>query len=217
MEGNNTIQLTQEELDAKINAAVKKRESEQEAGIQKLANEAKLKDKVLDAVGTVSKDPKSLISIAESDEEVANEILKKYYWGKTIEEFKQSINYKEDPAKVTEKLIEEKAKSIYEQDKISEARKSFIEKLWLNWDDLESFDSEFNDRLAMKSFKASDVESHLLKAYKVSDAYNPELIKSTKNTKIAWNNTSIGWGSKTKDDKSAVSKEVWDFLDTYVH
>ena len=107
-EGNNDT-FTEEQLSEKVEAAVNKYKSDSEAWVQKLVNEWKFKDSVLDWVWKVAADSEALIEIFEWDSNVWQEILDKYYWGQTIEEYKSSINYAEAPEQLNDKLNNKRA------------------------------------------------------------------------------------------------------------
>lgn len=220
MEGNNNkIELTQEALDAKIKEAVKARESEMEQGVQKLSSKAKMQEKILENVWKVAKDGTKLISLYDEDESVANEMLKLYYDGMSIDEYKESIGYKVSHEEMTDEKIEKKAKSIYESNKIKEKKAEFIEKLGLEGDALESFEKEFGERASMKSFSADTVTDHLTKAYKLSTDFSQDKLDVIKAKKVAagasWQG---GWGVTKKADaeKAAAAKEVEAFMDKYM-
>jgi len=212
-EGDKTT-FTAEQVEAAKQEALNKYKSDQEAGVQKLINEKKFTDSVLDAVGAVAKDQTSLIKIAESNPEVANEILKKYYGWKTIEEYKESIWFEETPEVANEKLIEQKAKSIYSENKIKDEKKAFIEKLWLSGEELEAFESEFAERTELKSFSVDKLDEHLSKAYKLATGYSEDKIKEIQKSKAIANASSMAGNDKVKEAaKSKAKGEVDDLLD----
>lgn len=213
MEGKDKT-FTAEELEAAKQEALNKYKSDQEKGIQKLINEKKFAESVLDAVGKVAQDQNSLISIAEENPEVANEILRKYYGGKTLDEYKESIWFEESPDVLNERLIERKAKSIVAQEKIKDTKKAFIEKTWLSGDELESFEAEFGERMQMKSFSVESLDDHLTKAYKLATGYSPEQVRKIKESKLVASVSGISGNNKSKDaEQSRISKEVDDLLD----
>ena len=213
MEGKDKT-FTAEELETAKQEALNKYKSDQEQGIQKLINEKKFVESVLDAVGKVAQDQNSLISIAEENPEVANEILRKYYGGKTLDEYKESIWFEESPDVLNERLIERKAKSIVAQEKIKDTKKAFIEKTWLSGDELESFEAEFGERLQMKSFSVESLDDHLTKAYKLATGYSSEQVRKIKESKLVASVSGISGNNKSKDaEQSRISKEVDDLLD----
>ncbi len=77
MEDSQTF--TAEQLEQAKQDALNKYKSDQEAGVQKLINEKKMAEQVLDAVGEVAQDAKNLINIFDTNPEVAQKILDKYY------------------------------------------------------------------------------------------------------------------------------------------
>jgi len=214
MEGNGKTTFTADELEAAKQEALNKYKSDQERGIQKLVKEKKFAETVLDAVWQVAQDPKNLLSIAEENPDVADEILRKYYGWKTIDEYKESIWFQESPELLNEKLIEKKAKSIVEEQKIKDTKKAFIEKVWLTGEELEAFEAEFGERLQLKSFTVDGLDDHLTKAYKLATGYSAEQIKKIQESKAIASAGSVSWNNKLKDsEKSRISKEVDDLLD----
>lgn len=74
-----TQTFTAEQLEAAKQEALNKYKSDSEAGVQKLINEKKMAEQVLDAVGEVAQDASNLINIFDTNPEVAQKILDKYY------------------------------------------------------------------------------------------------------------------------------------------
>lgn len=208
------VTFTAEELEAEKTKALNEYKSAQEAWVQKLVGEKKFAEAVLDAVGKVASDKESLIAISEENPDVANEILKKYYNGQSIEEYKESIWFKEAPEKLNEKMVEQKAKSIYSENKIKDEKKAFVSKLWLDGDDLAAFESEFEERTQMKSFSIENLDDHLIKAYKLATGNDENKIKEITKSKAIAKASGISWNEDNKDaNKSSVKKEVDDLLD----
>lgn len=207
---------TPEEIEAIKNEALNKYKWDQEAGIQKLTNDAKFKDEVIDSIGKVAWDAKALVSIFETNPKVAQEILNKYYWGQSIEDYKKSIWFEEDSSVVTDKQITERAKSIVAEEKIKDKKKEFIEKFGLKGEELESFENEFSERLQMKSFDIDKLDEHLIKAYKLATGYSEQEVQNVKKSKTI---ASVAWvqgGDKSKEgEKTRIQSEVNDFLDTF--
>lgn len=206
--------FTDADLEAAKQEAIKKANSDHEAGVQLVIKEKKFAESVLDAVWEVAKDGKNLIKIADENPDVANEILKKYYGWKTIDEYKESIWFEEDQLVLNEKLIETKAKSIVDANKIKDTKKAFIEKVWLEWDELQAFEDEFNDRLDLKSFSVDNLDIHLTKAYKLATGYSEDKIKEIQRNKIIANAGNIKWADRVNEaQKSKIKSEVDDLLD----
>ncbi|MCP4522159.1 MAG: hypothetical protein GY827_10785 [Cytophagales bacterium] len=67
-----------------------------------------------------------------------------------------------------------------EADKIAQAKTNFIQRLKMDGEELTQFQEAFSERMELKSFKASDIEKHLEKAYReVND--DPEVLRNLKN------------------------------------
>jgi len=213
MEGE-TQTFTAEQLEQAKQDALNKYKSDSEAGVQKLINEKKMAEQVLDAVGEVAQDASNLINIFDTNPEVAQKILDKYYWGKTIEEYKESISYKEDPQILNEKMIEEKAKSIVNSNRVIDQKKAFIEKTELEGDELKAFEEEFEERLGLKSFTVDKLDEHLTKAYKLATGYSEDKIKEIQKSKAIASAGSLAGNDKTNEaGKSRIKSEVDDLLD----
>jgi len=210
MEGT---QFTEEQLNAKVQEAIAKYQSDSEAGVQKLIAETKFKDEVLDWVWKVASNPENLIEIFEWNDKVGQEILNKYYDWQTIDEYRESIGYKESQKALDEKLIEKRAKSIYNENKYNEVMDEFIGKMWLDWDQLEEFKNEMNERKGMKSYDPSKLKSYIKKSYKYVTWNSGDAIDNIKTVKNVSKASSINAGNnKWWTDKSTPTKEVKDFL-----
>ena len=215
MEGKNTF--TAEELEAAkqqaIQEAINKNNSDHAAWLEKLVNEKKIADQVLDAVGKVADNAESLISIYDESPEVAQKILDRYYGGKTIEEYKAKINYQEEPAVMNDKLITEKARAIVNETKIKDTKKAFIEKLGLEWDKLQAFEQEFTERLEMKSFSVDKLDEVLTKSYKYATGFDENKIKEIQRAKSIASAGSLAGNDKVAEsNKSRVKNEVRELM-----
>ena len=207
-------QFTAAELEAAKQEAINKANSDHEQWVQKLISEKKFAETILDAVGEVAKDSTNLINIFDENPEVANEILKKYYGWQTIDEYKEAIGFKEQPEQLNEKMIVERATSIVNANKIKDTKKAFIEKVWLEGEELKAFEEEFDERLQLKSFDIEKLDEHITKAYKLATGYSAEQIKEIQKSKIIASASSMSGSDKSKADSKAQSKkEVDDLLD----
>lgn len=215
MEGKNTF--TAEELEAAkqqaIQEAINKNNSDHAAWLEKLVNEKKIADQVLDAVAQVAENAESLISIYDESPEVAQKLLDKYYGGKSIEEYKQSIWFQEEPAVMNDKLITEKARAIVNESKIKDTKKAFIDKLGLEWEELQAFEQEFAERLEMKSFSVDKLDEALTKAYKLATGFDENKIKEIQRAKSIASAGSLAGNDKVAEsNKSRVKNEVRELM-----
>ena len=132
-------------------------------------------------LSNISEDPTKLVELYEENPKAAQVILDTYYDGQDIDSFKDSISYKEDytdPKKI-EKLVEEKARILAEQKQIQDDKNAFIKKLKMTDEEIKSFEEAFEERKQLKSFKVSDLQKHLEKAYReVND--NTDALKEIK-------------------------------------
>ena len=210
-------EFTPAEIEAIKTEALNKYKWEQEAGVQKVISESKFKDEVIDSIWKVAADSKALVSIFETNPKVGQEILNKYYWGQSIEDYKKSIWFEEDAATLNDKQIEQKAKSIVFEEKIKDKKKDFIEKFGLKGEDLQEFENEFSERLQLKSFDIDKIDEHLVKAYKLATGYSEQEVQNIKKSKTIASVTSVsGQDTNKSEKKSETSKEVNDFLDQYI-
>jgi len=215
-EKDKAVTYTADQVEQMKADTLKEANANHEAWVQKLINEWKLKDKVLSAVWTVAWDNTALIGIFDEDPAVGKEILDKYYNGQTIEQYKESIWYEVSQEQATDELIEKKANSIYESNKIKDVKKDFIEKLGLEWEELDSFNEEFSGRMQMKNFSVDNLDDNLIKAFKLATGYSDEQVRKLNNTKVVAKSTKVSWKDNTwKTEKTKVADEVNSFLDTY--
>ena len=214
MEGQEKNTFTAEELETAKQEALNKYKSDQEKWIQKIIEEKKFAEKVLDAVGLVAQDQNNLVELYDESPDVAEEILNKYYGWQSIDEYKESIGFQESEIVLNEKMIERKAKSIVEAEKIKDTKKAFIEKTGLKGEELEAFESEFEERMQLKSFSINNLDDNLTKAYKLATGYSEEQIKDIQKSKMVASVSSVSGTSKQKDSEtSRIHKEVNDLLE----
>lgn len=164
-----------------VEAIRKKMQSDSEKGVQKLISKQKAYESVLDVIGKVSEDQKYLVECYETNPEVAQIILTKYYGGQSIEDFKRSIGYEIDynDPETRKKHIELEVQRLAEKKLVEKSKEDFIAKLSMTPQELKEFEEAFAERQQLKSFKAADVEKHLEKAYReISD--NTEVLKTLK-------------------------------------
>ncbi len=111
-------------------------------------------------------------------------------------------------------MIEEKAKSIVNSNRVIDQKKAFIEKTGLEGDELKAFEEEFEDRLGLKSFTVDKLDEHLTKAYKLATGYSEDKIKEIQKSKAIASAGSLAGNDKTNEaGKSRIKSEVDDLLD----
>ena len=192
----------------------KQMQSDSEKWVQKLISEKKVRDRAIQSIKKIVDDKEHLVKLYDSDEEVAKIILEDIYDWKSIEDFKESIWYKEDytDPETIEKLVEKKAKNIVDIGKINDAKAEFIKKLNLEWDELKNFEEAFAERIELKSFKVSNLDTHLEKSYRdISDEDVNQKLKLNKvigQTLATWEWKSGGTSGKDNTHQ----KEANDFL-----
>jgi hypothetical protein len=180
---------TQEEkrtyTEEEVEAIRKKHQSDSEKGVQKLLAETKFKDSVLEATKQISKanedgDNAALVKLHEKNPRVAQEILKLYYDGKSIDQYKEEIGYKEDlsdPEVYARRLDADRQKAI-EQIKIDAAKEVFVKELKMTDDEQKEFDKAFDERRGMKTFSLETVTTHLERAFREIDKTDIKKLRS---------------------------------------
>ena len=194
---------TQEELDAKL----KEMQSNGEKGVQKLINEKKAYEKVFKHLGAVSDDPKKLVELYDSEPDVASIILDNYYEGKTIDEFKEWIDYKPDYNNPEEmqKLIDKQVENKMKARTIKEKKDAFIKHLKMEWKELERFEETFSELSSLTTFDVNKLDKTLEKAYKLSDADESALKEYKQTTAYA----AVMWTTGEQTHTGGKKKKVW--------
>lgn len=202
-----------------VEAIKKKMQSDSEKWVQKLIAKNKAYESVLEVVGKVADDQNYLVDYYDTNPEVAQIILEKYYGGQSIEEFKNSIGYAidySDPT-VRKRHIELEAQKIVEKKLVEKSKADFIAKLWMSEKEKKDFEEAFEERRQLKSFKIDDLEKQLTKAYReISD--NTEVLKNLKTQEVigkamaTWEGK---WGDGGTVKKSGIQSEIADFLKKY--
>lgn len=186
-----------------------------EKWVQQVISEKKAYQSAMGEISKVAEDKEHLISLYDKNPEVAKIILDTVYEWQDIEAFKEAIWFKEDMTdpKVIEKLVSKQAKKLAEKNLITDKKNAFISKLKMEWDELKNFEAEISERMQLKSFKISDLDKHLVKAYKeVSD--NEEMLKTLKSKEVIGKTMATwewkgGWTSKKPNN---IQQESRDFL-----
>lgn len=198
-----------------VEAMKKELQSNSEKGVQKVIWEKKLYEKAYQELPKISNDDTRLVEISEEDPALAKKILEDHFDWMTIQEYKDSIDYKEDYSdpKKMEAKIQREAEKIARKKEVESEKKAFIKKLQMEWEELENFETELSDLLELKRYRNSDINKVFEKAYKLSA--DDESIKKLKNQEvIAKSMTSTKWGTaKTKwTTKTQEAKEIADFI-----
>ena len=205
----NTGTFSAEQVEEKLNAY----KSSQEAWVQKLINEWKFKDKLIDATGKVAWSKEALISIYWEDELVWQAILDKYYWGQSLSDYKADIGHVDSPEVLTDNLITQKVNSITKQYWINDKREAFVWKIGLEWEELIAFNKELDERMQLKSF---DIDKDLVKAYKYITGYSEEDMREINKTKKYAKTTWLSWKDGTSGKKLSNNwKDALDFWKQY--
>ena len=153
-----------------------------EKWVQKVISEKKTFEKALKESWKVWANPSHLVDLFEEDPRVAQIILDEFFDWKSIEEYKEDIEYKEDYAdpKVMQSKIKKEAEKIAQNNLIESQKKDFISKLKMTDEEKESFEEAFEELKQLKSFTTKDLTKQFEKAYRLSND-NEEALQKLKN------------------------------------
>jgi len=199
-----------------VEAMRKEMMSNSEKWVQKVISEKKTFEKALKESWKVWANPSYLVDLFEEDPKVAQIILDEFFDWKSIEEYKEDIEYEEDYAdpKVMQSKIKKEAEKIAQNNLIESQKKEFISKLKMTDEEKESFEEAFEELKQLKSFTTKDLTKQFEKAYRLSND-NEEALQKLKNqetiAKTMWTwegKTSKSWWPK----KNTAQDEVASFL-----
>lgn len=191
-----------------VEAMKKEMQSNSDKGVQKLIRKQELMEKALDAVPKISDDPAYLVSLHETEPDVAETILKKFYGGKSIEKYMEDEGIELDMSdpEIVKKRIESEARKLADKRIISEKSDEFVKELKMTKEEQEAFDEALSERMQLKSFRLSDLRKHMEKAYlEVSD--------SEESRKKLWQAEAIGKALATGTGKDASTTPAKSDLD----
>lgn len=206
--------FTEAEVADMIEAEKRKLASASEKWVQKVLKSKQNYEVALTELAYIADDNTHLINLAEDKPEVAKIILDKFYWGISLDDYKDQIGYEEDLSdpRVLEKKAEKLAEKKIQSKTISDKTNSFIDKLKMNENEKEKFLEAFEERKQLKSFNIDDIDKHLEKAYReISDNPLPKTQEIIAKTQATWEwKSDWPWPSKSNLDKSR--EEARDFL-----
>ena len=190
-------------------AALKKQISESEKGVQKVISEKKTFERAIKEIGKVAENNAYLVELHAKSPETAKIILDEYYDGESIDAFKARIGYQEDltDPEVLERKISEEAKKRLEAKEISDGKDEFVKKLGMDESERKAFEEAFEERTQLKSFRVSDLQKHLEKAYReVRDESDTER-EARKAAAVASTHATGEGKSSGKESKSKLDEE----------
>lgn len=203
----------------------KKLQSDSEKGVQKVIGERKRYEKAYKELPKIANDDTRLVDLFEEDPELANQILADHFDGQSIQEYKDSIDYKEDysdPEKMKAKIEREAAKLVSKKEaekrkeKVEKEKTAFIEKLQMEWEELENFEAELTDLLELKRYQTWDITKVFEKAYKLSA--DDESIKKLKNQEVIAKSMTSTKGGNTNKREEVIKKNPFDdFYKTHLN
>jgi len=165
-------------------------------GTQKLIGRNKALYKAFDVLWDIAEDQSKLIEVYESEPEVAQVILEKYYEGKTIQEFaKDVLDQDYEPTTQKEALSEEEIRQQVRDEIQSEEVQSYVgqlfEKAKLSKADAKKVLEEFNDLAEGKKLTKEKARKYFQIAYSIAR----KVPNKDNKTKIAKKTSSWkGWG-----------------------
>lgn len=188
-----------------VEAMRKEMMSNSEKGVQKIISEKKAYERALEESGNIADDPTRLVELYESDPKTAKIILDKFFNWKSIEEYKEDIDYKEDYADpvIVQKKIQREAEKIAFNKEFEAEKKKFISKLEMSDEEKENFEEALEELKGLKSFKDKELVKVFEKAYKIWND-NEETLMKLKNKEviaktIATDESKSNWSSKAKE------------------
>lgn len=189
-----------------VEAMKKEMMGNSEKWVQKVISEKKTFEKALKESWKVWANPSHLIDLYEEDPKVAQIILDEFFNWKTIEEYKEDIEYEEDYAdpKVLQTKIKKEAEKIAQNNLIESQKQAFIEKLKMTDEERGSFEEAFWELKQLKSFNIKDLTKQFEKAYRLSND-NEEALRKLNNqwviaqTMATWEWKWADWGKPKKE------------------
>lgn len=214
-QANNSKTYTEEEVEQ----IRKDMQSNSEKWVQKVIWEKKVAEQALKEVQNIADDNEHLVKLYDTNPDVAKHILQNVYNWIDIEEYKENIWYKDDTTspEYLEKIADKKVEKKLTEIKLNDAIDSFIKENKLEWEVLEKFQKELEDRKTMKSFSLQTIDKHLDKALK--DSIEESNISDTEYTKKVAETMSTGWwksGSWSSNWEMQVNSDVTDFVKKFI-
>lgn len=194
-----------------VEAIKKELQSNSEKGVQKVISEKKLFERAYKELPKIANDDSYLVELYEDSPELAKRILEDHFDGQSIEDYKESIWYKEDlsdPKQYEAKLKREVAKATREKE-IESSKTAFIEKLWMSDEEKAKFEEELSEIIELPKYKTQSITKVMERAYKL--AFDWEDIKKMQNAAAIANATAgKKWGSRSKpaDWKTETQKQI---------
>ena len=201
-----------------VEAMKAKMQSDGDKWVQKLIQKQQLMEKALDAVPKISDDPSYLVTLHETEPDVAETILKRFYDGKSIEKYMEDEGIEldmSDPERVKRRIAQE-AQKLADERIISEKKEEFIKELKMTPDEQALFEAEFEERRNLKTFNPKDLRKHFEKAYREANGEPPASLKSAE--ELARATSSGNWKSWDTGSQpvSATKKSVDSFFDKFL-
>lgn len=188
-----------------VEAMKKEMMSNSEKGVQKIISEKKAYERALEESGNIADDPTRLVELYESDPKTAKIILDKFFNWKSIEEYKEDIDYEEDYSdpSIVQKKIQREAEKLAFNKEFEAEKKKFISKLEMSDEEKENFEEALEELKGLKSFKDKELVKVFEKAYKIWND-NEETLMKLKNKEviaktIATDESKSNWSSKAKE------------------
>lgn len=201
IEGVDLNDLSHEELQEVVNGVTseyKELESNTERWAQSLLWEKKKLEKAIDTFKNVNSNPEALDKLMESDPEIWQFIIDKFFDGKSIDEIKKKTNIDDIvDQRLNQKEVDKKLSSVRDQ---------------LPEDLIEKFDEEFKDLTEGKKLSSENVQKYIKNALS-NISEDGDLVNTIRATAVG-----NGWSPKTwrptNEDRAAKSvrehlKAMW--------
>ncbi len=180
IEGVDLNDLSHEELQEVVNGVTseyKELESNTERWAQSLLWEKKKLEKAIDTFKNVNSNPDALDKLMESDPEIWQFIIDKFFDGKSIDEIKKKTNIDDIvDQRLNQKEVDKKLSSVREQ---------------LPEDLIEKFDEEFKDLTEGKKLSSENVQKYIKNALS-NISEDGDLVNTIRATAVG-----NGWSPKT--------------------
>jgi len=180
IEGVDLNDLSHEELQEVVNGVTseyKELESNTERWAQSLLWEKKKLEKAIDTFKNVNSNPEALDKLMESDPEIWQFIIDKFFDGKSIDEIKKKTNIDDIvDQRLNQKEVDKKLSSVRDQ---------------LPEDLIEKFDEEFKDLTEGKKLSSENVQKYIKNALS-NISEDGDLVNTIRATAVG-----NGWSPKT--------------------
>lgn len=195
----------------------KKFQSDKEKGVQKLIQKQKAMDYAVDNLWEITDNPEHLLTVYEKNKQSGDYILKKYYWGISIDEYKKTILKKEDvEVKWNDVDIRNEIRREFEDREIKKFLKDFKKNISHHDDDVqEKILSEYEDYIeGKKELDADKAKKYAYRAYQDIVWSKFDDTRNIASIMWVWQSKSSSWKKTDQDEainefKSVMHNKFW--------